>query len=66
VKARHAGGSPAPLTGNDLIIATAYFPNRQGLDHTVFRNGIGKALQLLLIKIPTGLMGIRFYLMKRK
>ena len=63
---RHPGGTPAPLTGNDLIVAVGHFPHRQGLNDAVNGDGIRQRLQFFLVEVLPGLIGVGFYLVDRQ
>ena len=50
------GRAPAPLPGQQLIPAVSHITHQQGLQHAVAGDGVGKLLQLLLVKLPAGLV----------
>ena len=52
---RHPGGAPAPLSGDDLIIAGVQLADGNGLDQAVLGDGVCQLLQSILIKIFSGL-----------
>ena len=61
------GRSPAPLSGNDLIVlGLGKLPHRQGLQNAMHRNGVGQGLELFLIKIPAGLIRIGLHPLQRR
>ena len=57
-KSCQAGGAPAAFPRNNLIIPVAGFPDGEGLNHAMNADGFCQRLQLLLIKILTGLVGV--------
>ena len=60
----HSGRPPAPLSGDDLVIAgMGHLPHRQGLQNAMFPNGVRQSLKLFFIEIPTGLVRIGLYLL---
>ena len=62
----HPRGTPAPLTGDDLIVAVGHFPHRQGLNDAVDGDGVRQRLQFFLVKVLPGLIGVGFYLVNRQ
>ena len=57
-EARHPGGPPPPLPGDDLVISGGQPPHRQGLEDAVTPDGRGQLPQPLVVKGLSGLMGI--------
>ena len=66
VQVRNSCGSPATLTGDDLVVAAAQLPNGQGLQDAMDGNGVGQRLQLRFVEIMAGLFGVRLYFIYRQ
>jgi len=66
VQACQTGSPPAAFACNDLVIPIGHFPNGQGLNNAMLPDGLCQCLQLLIVKIPAGLVGIGFDFMKRQ
>ena len=58
----HTGGTPAPLTGDDLIVPGLQLPHRQRLDDAVLTNGISQIGQRVGVEQLAGLRGTGFHL----
>ena len=58
----YLGGAPAAFASDNLIFPTLYLTEGDGLDDTHLTDAVGKFLQRLLVKLPTGLVGIGLYL----
>ena len=63
-EARHSGGPPAALPGDDLIVAVPGLPDRQGLDEPVLGDGVRQGLHGLGLKLLPGLEGVRLHPMQ--
>ena len=59
---RHAGGAPAALAGDDLIVAGLQLPHRQRLDDAVLADGVRQIGQRVGVKLLPGLGGAALHL----
>jgi len=55
-KARQLGGPPAPLAGDDLVIAGGQPPDGEGLNDPVGADGVGQVGQSFLVETLPGLV----------
>ena len=55
---RHPAGPPAPLSGDNLVVALAGFPDGKGLDNPVDADGVRQCGQLLFVKVLSGLLRV--------
>ena len=61
-QARHPGGPPAALAGDDLIVARGQLADGQRLDNAVLTDGFGQILQRLIVEVLAGLLAVGFHL----
>ena len=54
--------APAALTGYNLILFPLHLAQRDGLNNAQLTDAAGQLLQGLRVKLPTGLVGVGFYL----